>query len=473
MSGPRLRFAPSPTGYLHVGGARTALFNWLFVRQQSGAFVLRIEDTDAERNRDEWLDGIQSSMRWLGLDWDEYYRQSERIELYRAAADRLFASGHAYYCDCTREIVQQRTKANKTPGYDGFCRDRGLAPGLGTALRFRTPDTGSTGVVDLVRGEPVFEHATIEDFVVQRSDGKPIFILANVVDDSDMAISHVVRSEEHLPNTPKYQLLWEALGCGPLPVFAHLPLLVNEQRKKISKRRPEDRVELELYRDAGYLPEAMRNYLALLGWAPSGDREIVPLDVLVSEFRLEDVTSSPAFFDQKKLLYVNAEYIRALGVDTFVARSLPWVEGDAAPWMPEQFDLDVFERMAQHVQERVRTLAQVPEMVDFLFLDEPVDDERSWAKAMKPPAASLLAASLDELGGCEWTRDAIEVAAHRVAESHELKMSKAQAPLRVAVTGRAEGPPLWESIEALGRERTLRRVHRALERLGPEQTASG
>jgi len=476
---PRVRFAPSPTGYFHVGSARTALFNWLFARRLGGTFVLRIEDTDAERNREEWVDGILSAMAWLGMPPDEGpYRQSERAPLYAAAVEALWDGGHLYVCDCTRADIEARTKDNATPGYDGWCRDRGLDRSNGGALRFRTPGEGSTVVADVIRGEVAFPHAAIEDFVLVKSTGQPLFILANVVDDRDMAITHVIRGEDLLPSTPKGVLVWQALdsalGSGvPLPVFAHLPMLVNEQRKKLSKRR--DPVAVESYRDQGYLPEAFRNYLALLGWSPSGDAEKVDLGVLVDEFRLEDVHHAPAFFDVRKLTHLNGEYVRELSAEEFLAACRPWVDPEAGGWVPatgpppwpsERFDGAVFAELAPLVQERVATLGEVPAMVDFLFLDEPEIDGASWEKAIgrDPGAAGLLAAELDALRGCEWTAEGIREATVGIGEAVGRKLAKAQAPVRVAVTGRSVGPPLFESLKLLGREETLRRLAAALER---------
>jgi glutamyl-tRNA synthetase len=460
----RLRFAPSPTGYFHVGGARTALYNRVVADQLGGRFVLRIEDTDTERNRQEWTDGIQRAMRWIGADWDEGpYFQSEREHLYAAAADRLVENGNAYYCDCTREVVDARTKGHATPGYDGFCRDRGLSAAPGRALRFRTPREGHTTVVDIVRGTPTFENRLIEDFVVQRGNGSAMFLLANVVDDIDMGITHVLRAEEHLPNTPKAILLWQALDGGELPAFAHLPVLVNEQRQKLSKRR--DKVALEDFRDEGFLAEAMRNYLMLLGWSPSGNREIVPWEVMQTEFRLEDCVPSPAFFDVKKLRAFNGEYLRALPVAEFVARCEPWLTAPGVPWPLDRFDAAAFEVMAPLVQERVTVLSEVPAMVDFLFLDEPPMDETAWEKAMKAPAAALLDDTLAAYEQCTWTAEPLKEALTVVGEAHGLKLGKAQAPVRVAVTGRTVGPPLFESLAVLGRSRTLDRLRVARGRL--------
>ena len=462
----RLRFSPSPTGYFHVGGARTALYNWLEARRLGGTFVLRIEDTDTERNRPEWVDGIQSAMRWLGLDWDDGpYFQSRRSHLYAAAATSLLEAGRAYWCDCTRDIVEQRTRGNAIPGYDGFCRDRGLPPGPGRALRFRVPDEGSTTVVDVIRGAPTFEHATIDDFVIVRSNGTALFVLANAVDDADMGITHVVRGDEHLPTTPKYVLLHRALRPDlDLPVFAHVPVLVDERRQKLSKRR--HRVALEDFRDLGILPEAMRNYLVLLGWAPGGDREILTLDEMVAEFRLQDVNSSPAFFDERKLLHFNGEYVRALTVEDFVARSQPFL--DRGPWKPEDFDEAAFVQMAPLVQERVKTLADVPAMVDFLFLAEPAFDDKAWGKRVERGASAreILAGALEAYTSCGWDAETLHEVTASVGERHGLGLGKAQFPVRVAVTGRDVGPPLFESMAVLGRERVLERLRSALARLG-------
>ncbi len=462
----RVRFAPSPTGFFHVGGARTALFNWLFARHHGGTFVLRIEDTDAERGREEWVAGILDALQWIGIDWDEGpFRQSERRPLYEKAAERLHVEGRAYWCDCTRTSIDERAKARAaaTPGYDGFCRERELAPGEGRALRFRTPDVGSTTVIDVIRGEPVFEHANLEDFVILRSDGSPVFLLANAVDDSDMSITHVVRGEDHLSNTPKTLLLWDALEGGPHPVFAHLPLLVNERGQKLSKRR--DKVALEDYRDQGILPDAMRNYLALLGWAPGDNREMLSVQEMVSEFRLEDVKSSPAFFDERKLSHFNGEYIRALPPDQFVNMARPFLE--SAPWAPADFDQGAFEALAPLVQERVRTLAEVPAMVDFLFLPEAPVEDKAWEKRVVrgAAAAQLLAGAVEAYGSCDWSATALHEATAALGEAHGLGLSKAQFPIRVAVTGRDVGPPLFESLVVLGRERSLERIRNALVRL--------
>ncbi|MFI5491819.1 glutamate--tRNA ligase [Actinoplanes sp. NPDC051859] len=466
----RVRFAPSPTGMFHVGGARSALQNWIVAQQTGGTFVLRIEDTDAARNRPEWTEGIIQALDWIGIERGSYegpYFQSTYAAEHTAAATRLYGEGRAYYCDCARDDVIQRT-GNTHTGYDGFCRERALGPGEGRALRFRTPDEGATVVVDLVRGEPTFENKLLEDFVIARSNGTAVFLLANVVDDMTMGITHVIRAEEHLPNTPKQQLLWEALGVKP-PVWAHVPVIVNEKRQKLSKRR--DKVALESYRDEGYLAAAMRNYLMLLGWAPSGDREIVPWETVLAEFKLEGVNHAPAFFDVKKLRAFNGEYIRALSAEEFASVCAPWLSGTstipAPPWDPAAFDTRVFAAVAPLAQTRIAVLSEIVEYVDFLFLDEPATDEQSWNKAMKEGAGDILDAAAAAFGALdEWTAEPLKTALEAVGEERGLKLGKTQAPVRVAATGRTIGLPLFESLEMLGRERTLARLAAARAKLG-------
>jgi glutamyl-tRNA synthetase len=459
MSAPRFRIAPSPTGFFHVGGARTALFNWALAKRLGGTFVLRIEDTDEARNRPEWTQGIVDALAWLGISsadpaFEGPYHQSEHAAAHIAAAERLYAEGRAYYCDLTGEEIQARAKASGIQGYDGYSRDRGLGPGPGRVLRFRTPDDGSTTIDDVIRGEVTFANDNLEDFVLLRGNGTPVFVLANVVDDIEMGITHVVRGDEHLPNTPKQQLLWEALGHRP-PVWAHVPVLVNENRKKLSKRR--DKVALESYRDEGYLAEAMVNYLMTLGWAPKGDTEIVPWGVIQDEFRLEDVTHSPAFFDVKKLTAFNGEYIRALSVDDFVAA--------CENWIPAHYDRAVFARLAPELQSRAQTLADAPAQIDFLFAD-PIIDQASWDKAMGQPwAGKLLDGVIAGFETTPWEADALEAEWRAVSESVGAALRLTQGPVRVAVTGRISGPPLYPALVELGRDETLRRLRMARDRV--------
>jgi glutamyl-tRNA synthetase len=455
---PRYRFAPSPTGFFHVGGARTALMNWALARSTGGTFVLRIEDTDEARNRPEWTQGIIDSLAWIGVSADDPHFegphfQSEFIDAHLEAARRLHESGHAYYCELTTDEIRARAEAEGVTGYGGWSRDLGLGPGENRVLRFRVPD-GATVVDDLVRGTVDFDNATIEDFVLVRSNGTPVFLLANVVDDIEMGITNVVRAEEHLPNTPKQQMIWEALGRRP-PVWAHVPVLVNEQRKKLSKRR--DKVALEQYRDEGYLADAMVNYLMTLGWSP-GDTEIVPWSQIESSFRLEDVNKSPAYFDLKKLGAFNGEYIRRLTVEQLVAA--------CDPWLPESWDRARFAEIAPHIQPRLVTLADAPGVVDFLFATDPVIDDDAWSQVFSAEfAAPLLAQVTDAFRRCDWNAAELKSTMESVMEPFDVKLGKAQAGTRVAVTGRTVGPPLFEALEVLGRDETLRRLEAALARL--------
>jgi len=480
MSGPRVRFAPSPTGFFHVGSARTSLFNWLFARQSGGTFILRIEDTDVQRNRDEWHQGIISAMAWLGLDFDEGpFLQTELLADHVAAAQALLDGGYLYACDCTREQIDERIKGNAKPGYDGYCRERHVVRSDATALRFRVPDSGTTVVHDIVRGDIEFPHDSYEDFIVVKSNGVVLYPLANAVDDRTMRITHVIRGEDLLPTTPKQVMMWEALNhCRGVdavehPKYAHLPMLVNEQRKKLSKRK--DPVAVESYRDQGYLPDAFVNYLALLGWSPRGDEEVVSRATMIEQFRLEDVSHSPAFFDVKKLTHMNGEYIRALSSEAFIELAAPWVRPWSTPWHPAvsdvpwsaaQFDDDLFARVAPLVQERVATLGEIAPMVAFFFTDEVLFDEAAFDKTIRHDAVGqdVLRSALASFESLEWTAAHLHDATLALGEASGLALRKSQAPIRCAVTGTSVGPPLFESMELLGRDRTIDRLRGALAR---------
>ena len=465
MSAPRYRFAPSPTGYFHVGGARTALYNWLLAVKNGGTFVLRIEDTDESRNQPQWTQGIIDALEWLGIHKDDSrfegpYFQSANAAEHVAAAMRLFEQGKAYFCDQTTEQIQARAKEKGITGYDGHSRDRGLGPGEGRVLRFRVPE-GKTVVHDLVRGEVEFDNATIEDFVLLRGNGTPVFLIANVVDDVLMKITNVIRAEEHLPNAPKQQMLFEALG-EQVPMWAYVPVLVIEQRKKLSKRR--DKVAVEQYREEGIIAAAMVNYLMTLGWAPTGDTEIVPWQTIVDQFRLEDVNHSPAFFDVKKLLAFNGEYIRMMALDDFIAAAEE-VFTRSASWPRERYQPAMFRAMAPLVQTRVALIPEAIPMVDFLFLPEPPIDDDAFTKAFGSEwAVPALHDIVTEFETCEFSAESLKAATERVGEKHQVKLGKLQAPLRVAITGRQVGPPLFEPIELLGREEVLRRIQSAVTR---------
>ena len=464
MQAPRVRFAPAPTGYLHVGSARSALFNWLFARRYGGQFVLRVEDTDESKKSQEFVDAIVEPLRWLGLDWDEGpYFQSQRKHAYEAAIEQLIDDGKAYFCDLSAADSQRLSaEAGLREGYHGWSRDRNVADGDGVVVRFRVPDEGSTVIDDLIRGRVEVAHDTIDDFVIRRGDGSPVFFIANAVDDHDMGITHVIRGEDLLNTTPRVKLLWEALGYGPTPSYAHLPLLVNEQRKKLAKRR--DSVALAEFAADGYLPEALVNALALLGWGPPDEIEIRPIEEIVSLFSLEAVNKGSAYFDLVKLKHINNAYIRALTPAEFVEA--------AAPWLAAHYDLGVVEALAAEVQQRISTLSEAAAWLDWLFVDEISEyNEKAWAKAMiKGRAADRVLAELADVLETDPFNDPalLEVAVFEVGNrlSEELGARvMSQAPLRIALTGSGAGIPLWEAMTHLGKEKTLSRIAAARSRL--------
>ena len=470
----RVRFSPAPTGSLHIGSARTALFNWLYARHHDGTFVLRVEDTDVARSREEWVEGIQDTLRWLGLDWDEGpVRQSWRFEVYLAAADRLLAQGDAYECYCTEEEVRARNDAavaaGRPPGYDGHCR--GLTPdervalaaeGRPRTIRFRTPDDGVSSFTDLIRGEVRVEWSLIHDFVIVRSDGAPIFFLANAVDDIDMGITHVIRGEDLIDSTHRVLALRAALGATENPQYAHLPLIVDvESRAKLSKRH--GAVALEDFAADGYLPEALMNYLALLGWAPADDGdEVLDAAQLVAAFDLDRVTHAAAGFDRDKLDWLNGEWIRRLSRADLVAR----VEPLARERFGDAFDAAVVADAVGIAQERAVTLVRIVDQMGFLFVDESdfTIEPESWAVVEKTDRiAEVLDAVIAHVESCEWSVDALALQA--VTEAIGIKFRKVAPAVYAVVEGVHRGLPLFDSTFLLGRERTLARLRAARNRL--------
>ena len=457
-----MRFAPAPSGYLHVGSARSALFNWLFAKQSGGTFILRIEDTNAELATPEFYDAITEPLKWLGLDWDEGpYFQSERNALYLSAIDDLLQSGKAYLCDCSREQIEQRNKESGFQGgYDGYCRDRNLDETPKASVRFRTPDEGTVKVNDLIRGNVQFENAELEDFVIRRANGTPVFLVANAVDDADMNISHVIRGEDLLNTTPKVLLLWEALHYGDPPAYAHLPLLVGEDRKKLSKRRQS--VSLGDFKDDGILPEAMVNYLALLGWGPSDEKEIRPIEEIANLFSLEGVNKAPAFFDIKKLEHINSHYIGAMPVGTFAGEVSKYIE--KIGWSPPHYDKSVLESLSPYLQQRTTRIRDVIPLLDWIFEDEiPQEtDEKEIAKIAKAMGSELVPEILEEtikrLQKCQWDAETLSAEIREVGDTLN---AKSQVPVRIAVTGRRTGLPLFEPMACLNRQLVLERLQRA------------
>ena len=479
MSGVRVRFAPSPTGYLHVGGARTALYNWLFARNQGGVFILRIEDTDVDRSQPELVTAILENLEWLGLKWDEGpYRQSERLDRYREMAAELERRGHAYPCFCTAEELQARRARAEAERrawkYDGACRKLSdserahqTAQGRPRALRFRVPETGETSFDDRVFGRVRVEHRDLEDFVLLRSDGNPTYHLGVVADDLDMRVTHVIRGADHLSNTPKQILMYQALGASP-PVFAHLPLILGPDRQRLSKRH--GATSVGAYREQGILPEALLNFLALLGWTPpkgpggEAPKEILPLEEMVRAFTLEAVSKSNAVFDPEKLAWMNSEYLRHLPAE----RLLPLVEAElksAGLWRdgasPEERRW--FEACARLLQSRARSLKDFSMSGRAFFTDDFDYDPEAVKKFWKDPALpEYLEALAERLGRVEpFDLQETERCLRGLAEERGVKAGLLINAARVALTGQAVAPGLFEVMVALGRDRVVARLRRA------------
>ncbi len=484
-SNVRVRFCPSPTGSPHVGLARTALFNWAFARHHGGTFVFRIEDTDAARDSQESYDTLLEVMRWLGFDWDEGpevggdhgpYRQSERYDIYADVAARLLVAGRAYHCYCSAEELDERNQKaraeGRAPGYDGHCRALTAeqvaayeAEGRKPALRFRMPDRAVT-FTDLVRGDITFQPENVPDYVLVRANGHPLYTLVNPVDDALMEITHVLRGEDLLSSTPRQIALYDALRevgvtDREAPAFGHLPYVMGQGNKKLSKRDPE--ANLLGYRDRGFLPEGLLNYLALLGWAIAEDRDIFSMDEMVAAFQLERVNPNPARFDLKKAEAINATHLRALSIPDLTERMIPYLQ--TAGVLPERVTAEqreLLEKAAPLVNERMTTLGESVDMLGFLFVDEATfeHDPADAAKLLDESGRGVVKAAHDALAELTtWDTAAIEEALRTaLVEGLGLKPRNAFGPVRVAITGRKVSPPLFESLELLGRERSLQRL---------------
>jgi glutamyl-tRNA synthetase len=470
----RVRFAPSPTGYLHIGGVRTALFNWLWARKTKGTFVLRIEDTDRERSTDESVRIILDSLTWLGLTWDEGpnvggkhgpYTQMERLALYREQAERLIGEGKAYRCYCTRETLEAARQALKardpkaTFKYPGTCRDRKDQPDLPYVVRFKAPETGSVTYVDKVFGAVTTPNAAQQDFVLLRSDGVPLYNFGAVVDDLTMEITLVARGRDHMVNTPPQILLYEALGAKP-PEFAHLPMMLAPNGEKLSKRH--GAVSVTEYRDQGYAPQAVLNYLARFGWS-HGDQEVFSLDELVQAFDWEACNRADGKFDAKKFLAINHEHLkseRLTPTDVYARRLVPFLEKRGVGGItPERI-----EPCVPMVRERATTFADAADRLDFVFRDPPAMDPAAASKFLVAENAPRLRALADAIQGVEpWTAAALEARVHAWLAERGLPIKDVAQPARVALTGRTASPGLYDVIAALGRERALARLRAAAE----------
>jgi len=478
----RVRFAPSPTGDLHVGNIRTALFDWAYARHTGGKLIFRIEDTDRERVTDEYIARAIETLRWLGLDWDEGpevggpygpYLQSQRLEIYTEWAQTFLRNGDAYNCYCSTEELEARREKqrelNQAPGYDGKCRDLTAAEiagfqaqGRQPVIRMRMPD-GETSFTDLIRGEVVFEHKYVPDFVLMRADGSPLYTLAVAVDDVLMKVTHVLRGEDLLSSTPRQIRVYQAMQVDPAdyPVFAHLPFVMGQDNAKLSKRNGE--VSIAWYREQGFLPEAICNYLALLGWSPGDDRENISMQELVELFTVERVNSSPARFDMKKLEAINGDKIRALTIDDFLARALPFLLKDGVISGADA-EIAVVKSALPIIQERIARMNEVTAMLKFLFVEQLAFEPESEAKLKEEPSQHVVQRALEALQDLQnWNHTEIEAKLRAVLlDEMGLKPRLAFGPVRIAVTGSHISPPLFESMELLGKERSLARLQAAV-----------
>ena len=469
MAQVRTRFAPSPSGYLHIGGARTALFNFLFARHHGGKFILRIEDTDRERSTPEAINAILDAMNWLGLDWDEGpFYQTKRYPLYEEKVQKLLSEGKAYPCVCTPEKLEAKRqlaqKEKRKSMYDGTCRPpEGVIPPLPQdkpyTIRFRSPRDGSTIVNDAVKGDVVFDNRELDDLIIARSDGTPTYNFCVVVDDIDMGITHIIRGDDHLANTPRQILLYQALGDTP-PQFAHVPLILGLDKARLSKRHGATTVTA--YRDMGYLPEAILNYLVRLGWS-HGDQELFSREELIEKFSLESVGKSAGVFNPEKFLWVNFHYLKTRPLSQLAEEIVPYIvaKGYRVPQ-----DKSWLERMIKTLQERSRTLVELVDSAHFYLTDDIAIDEKAAKKFLTPEVSQPLSKLIERLSALdEFSEANIESAFSGVLEEFGLSMGKLAQPVRVALTGSTVSPGIHEVIAVLGKERTIRRLQSALERL--------
>jgi len=471
----RSRYAPSPTGSLHIGNVRSGLFAYLFARHHHGTFILRVDDTDQERSTKESLEEIVASLNWLGLEWDEgppdpNYFQSNRFDRYRESVLKLLREGKAYPCYCTAEELEAKRKqaerAKRKPGYDGTCRDKPYAPdlplpdrkaGRNYTIRFRSPYEGETLVDDLVKGRAVFLNSELDDLVIVRSDGVPTYNFATVIDDADFKITHVVRGDDHLPNTPRQMQIFYALGLTP-PAYAHLPMVMGPDGKPLSKRHGVTSVFA--YRDAGYFPETLVNYLARLGWS-YGDQEIFSKQELIEKFDFSGCGKSPGIFNAEKMLWLNFHYLKERTPAQLAREVLPFIEKRGYPIPGDQAWL---ERMAATLRERAKTLVELVDFAHFYLSDDIRIEPKAAAKFLKPEIAEplkLLATELDATSA-DFDDATIQAAFERVLERYNLKLGQLAQPVRVALTGGTVSPGIYEVIAVLGRERTVRRLTNAL-----------
>ncbi len=478
----RARFAPSPTGELHIGGARTALFNWLFVRRYGGKMILRIDDTDKQRSTEEYLDTIINSLTWLGLTWDEGpekggdfgpYMQSQRLDLYNKVLERLIADGKAYYCFCTTEELEQQKEKDqregRPPRYTGLCRnlsyheveEKKAACANNYVIRLLVPEEGDTVVEDVIRGWVTFENKGLGDFIIRKSDGLPTYNFASAVDDNLMQVTHVIRAEEHLSNTPRQQIIQEQLGYNA-PVYAHVPMILAPDHSKLSKRH--GATSVQEYRDLGILPEALINYLALLGWSPGEDREIMDIEEMVERFSLEKVSKNPAIYDLQKLTWLNSHYLRSLDLERIKEEAIPFLLKHGHISMEDVSKKEkTIGKVIELVREKVRTLEEIAEASVYFFHDEFPYEEKGTEKHFRQEGARNL---LEEISSCltsiePFQAEEIKEGLQVLSKQKDIPLKKINPLLRFAVTGQTMGPDLMNTLEVLGKEKILERLEKA------------
>jgi glutamyl-tRNA synthetase len=461
----RVRFAPSPTGHLHIGGVRTALFNWLYAKHNKGTFILRIEDTDRTRSTEEYIDAIIEGMKWLDLDWDEGpYRQTDRFDVYRRYTEKLLNEGKAYYCYCLPEELEQRRQEalvqGKSPKYDGRCRNlQDPIPGKNPVVRFRMPQEGETAVNDLIKGKTVFDNAYLDDLIIMRSDGTPTYNFTVVVDDVDMNITHVIRGDDHLNNTPKQIHIYNALGYE-VPLFAHLPMILGADKTRLSKRH--GAVSVMAYKEMGYLPDALVNYLVRLGWS-YGDQEIFTRDELIQYFSFDKVGKSAAVFNPEKLLWLNSQYIINSSAEELAEMVVPFLIKEKVISEGQTLDKEWLSKAIDTQKERSRTLIELANSLRYYISEDVEYNEKAKIKFLNEKSLPYLIELKDSLVSIsDFSALEIEKVFTSIIEKHGIKLGNLAQPVRVAMTGKTESPGIFEVIEIAGKEKTLKRLEKAI-----------
>lgn len=457
------RFAPSPTGYLHIGGVRTALFNWLYARHNNGKFILRVEDTDTVRSTQESTDAILDGMRWLGIDYDEGpFLQSNRLDIYKEYTQKLLDSGYAYYCDCTPDMLEEKRKKalkeNQKPKYDGTCRDKGLKPGHDMVIRFKTPLTGTTIIHDDIKGNISFQNTELDDLIIQKSDGNPTYNFAVVIDDATMGITHIIRGDDHLNNTPRQINIYEALGL-PVPHFAHVPMILGQDKTRLSKRH--GATSVTMYKEMGFLPQAIINYLVRLGWS-HGDQEIFSINELIDKFSLKNVGKSAGVFNMEKLEWVNSQHIMSTPSEIILPHLIPFLKKDSLPVDDKNYITAGIETL----KKRSKTLVEMADAIRFYLVDNIDIDKKAREKFLKSdmlPYMEDIYSGLQKLE--DYTEKNLENMFMQVMEAHQIKFGKIAQPLRVVLTGTTVSPGIFEIIIVLGKKRVVERVKNSIQHI--------